>query len=38
MRKTLVLLVCIGMYPYVSRMYPCVSRMYPYVTRMLVEC
>ena len=38
MRKTLVLLVCIGMYPYVSRMYPCVSRMYPYVTRMLVVC
>ena len=38
MRKTLVLLVCIGMYPYVSRMYPCVSRMllvcYSYVTRM----
>ena len=45
MRKTLVLLVCIGMYPYVSRMYPCVSRMYvcvsrmyPYVTRVLVVC
>ena len=33
MRKTLVLLVCIGMYPYVSRMYPCVSRMYPCVSR-----
>ena len=32
MRKTLVLLVCIGMYPYVSRMYPCVSRMYSYVS------
>ena len=38
MRKTLVLLVCIGMYPYVSRMYACVSRMYPYVSRMLVVC
>ena len=38
MRKTLVLLVCIGMYSYVSRMYPFVSRMYPYVTRMLVVC
>ena len=45
MRKTLVLLVCIGMYPYVSRMcpcvsrmYPCVSGMYPYVSRMLVVC
>ena len=31
MRKTFVLLVCIRMYPYVSRMYP-------YVTRMLVVC
>ena len=38
MRKTLVLLVCIGMYPYVSRMYPYVSRMYPYVSRMLLVC
>ena len=38
MRKTLVLLVCIGMYPYVSRIYPCVSHVYPYVTRMLVIC
>ena len=38
MRKILVLLVCIGMYPYVSRMYACVSRMYPYVSRMLVVC
>ena len=31
MRKAFVLLVCIRMYPYVSRMYP-------YVTRMLVVC
>ena len=31
MRKTFVLLVCIRMYPYVSRMYP-------YVTRMLLVC
>ena len=31
MSKTFVLLVCIRMYPYVSRMYP-------YVTRMLVVC
>ena len=31
MRKTFVLLVCIRMYPYVSRMYP-------YVTRILVVC
>ena len=31
MRKTFVLLVCIRMYPYVSRMYP-------YVTCMLVVC
>ena len=38
MRKTLVLLVCIGMYPYVSRIYPCVSHVYLYVTRMLVIC
>ena len=31
MRKTFVLLLCIPMYPYVSRMYP-------YVTRMLLVC
>ena len=31
MRKAFVLVVCIHMYPYVSRMYP-------YVTRMLVVC
>ena len=38
MRKTFVLLVCIRMYPYVSRMYPYVTRMllvcYSYVSRM----
>ena len=48
MRKTFVLLVCIRMYPYVSRMYPYVTRMsvvcirmypyVPYVTRMLLVC
>ena len=48
MRKTFVLLVCIRMYPYVSRMYPYVTRMLvvcirmypyvPYVTRMLPVC
>ena len=31
MRKAFVLVVCIRMYPYVSRVYP-------YVTRMLVVC
>ena len=34
LNKTFVLLVCIRMYPYVSRVYPYVSRMYPYVTPM----
>ena len=48
MRKRFVLLVCIRMYPYVSRMYPYVTRMsvvcirmypyVPYVTRMLLVC
>ena len=48
MRKAFVLVVCIRMYPYVSRMYPYVTRMLvvcirmypyvPYVTRMLLVC
>ena len=41
MRKTFVLLVCIRMYPYVSRMLVVCIRMYPYVpyvTRMLLVC
>ena len=41
MRKTLVLLVCIRMYPYVTRMLVVCIRMYPYVpyvTRMLPVC
>ena len=41
MRKTFVLLVCIRMYPYVTRMLVVCIRMYPcvpYVTRMLPVC
>ena len=40
-RKTFVILVCIRMYPYVSRMLVVCIRMYPHVSRMthmLVVC